>query len=79
MEQYEQTIRRRGVWGGHVELQALADEYRVVVEIYDSHSHSLLTIIHGDGVASSPRALRLEYTDMAGVSETHFIYTTDLS
>ena len=40
LDRYVQGNRQLGEWAGHVELQALADEFKCFVEIYDSESQS---------------------------------------
>ena len=43
-EDYLQAIRRPGEWVGHVEIQALADKYKCVVEIYDYGNHKFRSV-----------------------------------
>lgn len=65
-EDYLQVIRRPGEWVGHVEIQALADKYKCVVEIYDYGSHTLRHTLVGTGASFNSCVVRLEYADEQG-------------
>lgn len=65
-EDYLQVIRRPGEWVGHIEIQALADKYKCVVEIYDYGSHTLRHTLVGTGASFNSCVVRLEYADEQG-------------